>query len=168
MNRSILSFCFAAILMVSCKKDNDFSSPDKIVVQLGTRHQFYGREKCVRCKIRVDKRTVIFHLPIKTGRCFLTWHLARYWKTKHHSLLTCIISMVIGINWFLMKSLVWNLEKSITIDYRGVEAVIKETDRPLGLYFVFYNDKKEEEKIVEVTELYMDPFHKAGTNQSEC
>ncbi|HEX6226120.1 MAG TPA: family 20 glycosylhydrolase [Chryseolinea sp.] len=39
---------------------------------------------------------------------------------------------------------------AVTITYRGVEAVIKETDRPLGLYFVFYNDAGVEEKIVEV------------------
>lgn len=50
--------------------------------------------------------------------------------------------------------------ESVTIDYRGVEAVIKETDRPLGLYFVFYDDQGNEEKIAEVTDYTWAPFTK--------
>jgi hexosaminidase len=50
--------------------------------------------------------------------------------------------------------------KSIAIYYRGVEAVIKETDRPLGLYFVFYDDAGVEEKIVEVSDYTWTPFTK--------
>jgi hexosaminidase len=48
--------------------------------------------------------------------------------------------------------------KSIEISYRGVEAVIKETDRPLGLYFVFYDDEGKEQKIVNVNEYTWKPF----------
>ncbi len=48
--------------------------------------------------------------------------------------------------------------KSIDISYRGVEAVIKETDRPLGLYFVFYDDEGKEQKIVNVVEYTWKPF----------
>ncbi|XOV94142.1 MAG: family 20 glycosylhydrolase [Bacteroidota bacterium] len=40
--------------------------------------------------------------------------------------------------------------ESIEILYRGTEATIKETDRPLGLYFVYYDDAGNEEEIVEV------------------
>ncbi len=40
--------------------------------------------------------------------------------------------------------------KTIAIDYWGTEAVIKESDRPLGLYFVFYKENGEEETIAEV------------------
>jgi hexosaminidase len=50
--------------------------------------------------------------------------------------------------------------KSVTINYSGVEAVIKETDRPMGLYFVFYNDAGSEEKIVEVNDYTWTPFTK--------
>ncbi len=39
---------------------------------------------------------------------------------------------------------------SIEIIYRGTEGVIKETDGPLGTYFVFYDQKDEEGRIVEV------------------
>ncbi|MEX2234151.1 MAG: family 20 glycosylhydrolase [Cyclobacteriaceae bacterium] len=46
---------------------------------------------------------------------------------------------------------------TIAITYTGTEGVIKETDRPLGLYFVFYEDGKEE-KIVEVSDYSFVPF----------
>ncbi len=39
---------------------------------------------------------------------------------------------------------------SIEIFYRGLGAVIKESDAPLGTYFVFYNEDKTEKQIVEV------------------
>src|SRR5688572_22463990 len=42
--------------------------------------------------------------------------------------------------------------ESVTINYRSVEAVIKETDRTMGLYFVFYDDGGMEEKISEVND----------------
>ena len=48
----------------------------------------------------------------------------------------------------------------MTINYRGVEAVIKETDRPMGLYFVFYDDAGADERIVEVTDYTWTPFTK--------
>ncbi|AYB31551.1 family 20 glycosylhydrolase [Chryseolinea soli] len=48
--------------------------------------------------------------------------------------------------------------ESIDIFYRGVEAVIKETDRPLGLYFVFYDDEGKEQKIENVIEYTWKPF----------
>ena len=47
---------------------------------------------------------------------------------------------------------------SVTINYRGVEAVIKETDRPLGLYFVFYDDAGLEKEIVEVSDYEWSSF----------
>ena len=44
------------------------------------------------------------------------------------------------------------------ITYRGTEGVIKETDQPMGLYFVFYDDHGAEEQIVEVSEYELIPF----------
>ena len=40
--------------------------------------------------------------------------------------------------------------KSTEIHYRGIEDVIKESDGPLGVYFVFYNEDGSEDQIVEV------------------
>lgn len=64
-------------------------------------------------------------------------------------------------DWYKMKpSEGFKLEKgeSIEILYRGTEGVIKETDRPLGLYFVFYDAQGNEEEIVEVADYIFKPF----------
>ena len=47
---------------------------------------------------------------------------------------------------------------SVAIHYWGTEGVIKETDRPLGLYFVFYDKNGKEEKIAEVESYTFSPF----------
>ncbi|HEX5171202.1 MAG TPA: family 20 glycosylhydrolase [Cyclobacteriaceae bacterium] len=48
--------------------------------------------------------------------------------------------------------------KTIAINYRGTEAVIKETDRPLGLYIVFYKGNGDEESIAEITDYTWSEF----------
>ena len=47
---------------------------------------------------------------------------------------------------------------SVAISYRGTESVIKETDAPLGLYFVFYDAKGEESQIVPIEKCAVVPF----------
>lgn len=42
--------------------------------------------------------------------------------------------------------------KSVVIAYRGTEAVIKDTDRPLGLYVVFYDGKGNQQEIATVSD----------------
>jgi hexosaminidase len=51
--------------------------------------------------------------------------------------------------------------ETVVVDYQGVEGVIKETDRPLGLYFVFYDQKGKEEEIIEVADYTWTPFTKS-------
>lgn len=47
---------------------------------------------------------------------------------------------------------------TVHITYWGTEAVIKDTDRPLGLYFVFYDEDGEDESIAEVSDYSFVPF----------
>ncbi len=47
---------------------------------------------------------------------------------------------------------------SLAISYRGTEAVIKETDAPLGLYFVFYDKEGKESGIVPIEKCTVVPF----------
>ncbi len=49
----------------------------------------------------------------------------------------------------------------VRIQYRGTEAVIKETDGPLGAYLVFYDEEGKEKKIVELKDVVILPFTKA-------
>jgi hexosaminidase len=47
---------------------------------------------------------------------------------------------------------------SVTINYTGTEGIIKETDAPLGLYFVFYDNEGKEKDIVQVADYTIEPF----------
>ena len=47
---------------------------------------------------------------------------------------------------------------SVTILYTGTEGVIKETDAPMGLYFVFYDADGKEKEIVQVADFAVEPF----------
>lgn len=47
---------------------------------------------------------------------------------------------------------------SVDIHYRGTEGILKETDAPLGLYFVFYNEKGEETGIAQVNNYTIGEF----------
>jgi len=46
----------------------------------------------------------------------------------------------------------------IEVPYVGIEGVIKETDAPMGLYFVFYSEDGESEEIIAVNNLEVKPF----------
>ncbi len=46
----------------------------------------------------------------------------------------------------------------VPIVYRGTEGVIKESDAPMGLYFVTYDDEGEETGIIEVEDFSVKPF----------
>jgi len=50
-------------------------------------------------------------------------------------------------------------DQSITITYWGQSGVIKETDAPLGLYFVFYDENGQEE-VVRVEDFTVHPFER--------
>ncbi|GAA4469160.1 family 20 glycosylhydrolase [Nibrella saemangeumensis] len=47
---------------------------------------------------------------------------------------------------------------SVEIRYAGTEGVIKETDAPLGLYLVFYDQQGKEESVAQVTKYTIQPF----------
>lgn len=49
---------------------------------------------------------------------------------------------------------------SLTVSYKGTEGVIKETDAPMGLYFVFYDKEGKETQIVQLDQCIIVPFTK--------
>jgi hexosaminidase len=64
-------------------------------------------------------------------------------------------------DWYKMvaaKDFVLKPGDSITINYTGTEGVIKETDSPMGLYFVFYDKEGKEKDIVQVADFTVEPF----------
>ncbi len=46
----------------------------------------------------------------------------------------------------------------LSITYRGTEGVIKESDAPMGLYFVLYNEQGEEVEIIPFSNFSVKPF----------
>lgn len=66
-------------------------------------------------------------------------------------------------DWYKMspnQNFILKPNETTVINYKGIEGVIKETDRPLGLYFVFYDESGEEQEIVEVVDYTWTPFTK--------
>ncbi|MCC5938316.1 MAG: carbohydate-binding domain-containing protein [Lunatimonas sp.] len=49
---------------------------------------------------------------------------------------------------------------SVSFTYRGIEGVIKESDAPMGLYFVFYDTDGNELEVLAFDQLSVAPFHK--------
>ncbi|TLV00531.1 family 20 glycosylhydrolase [Dyadobacter luticola] len=47
---------------------------------------------------------------------------------------------------------------SVVVNYTGTEGIIKETDAPMGLYFVFYDKEGKEKDIVQVKDFAVEPF----------
>jgi hexosaminidase len=48
--------------------------------------------------------------------------------------------------------------EQLSITYTGTEGIIKETDAPMGLYFVFYNEQGEEKEILPFSNFSVVPF----------
>lgn len=64
-------------------------------------------------------------------------------------------------DWYQMvpaKDFIMRPRDSMTITYTGTEGVAKETDAPLGLYFVFYDKEGKEKEIVQVADYKIEPF----------
>jgi hexosaminidase len=64
-------------------------------------------------------------------------------------------------DWFrLIPNAGFSLAKgdSVDIEYKAAGYVIKNTDQPLGIYIVFYDDKGNEERIEEINDYTLIPF----------
>lgn len=140
----IASLCFFQSCNVS---KEEFSSPDKIGVSWEILTNFTDEARVFNAQFELTNNsheklgsnwTLFFNMsprPILENKTPQP-------ATVHH----------INGDWYkLVPSPEFALEagETVTIQYRGTEAVIKETDRPLGPYFVFRNESGEEQ-ITEV------------------
>lgn len=159
MNKSGLFFFLSAIILfTSCQKKNDFSTVDRIGVGWELVTNFTDEKGVFEAEFVLknnsdvsltDKNWTLFFnmaprpiLPNKSPQPANLYHINGDWY-----------KMVPNAGFVLEPG------ESLNIAYRGTEGVIKETDRPLGLYFVF-NDESVEEKIVEVKDYSWTPFTK--------
>lgn len=156
MRLLLISFAIFLFCSTSCNRQQKFSSADKLAVKWELVTNFTGEKNVFNARFSLTNNSdqvlrenwsLFFNMaprPILENK-------TPQQGTLHH----------INGDWYkLVPAEKFTLEpgKTITIDYWGTEAVIKETDRPLGPYFVFYKDNGEEETIAEVTDYSWSDF----------
>lgn len=157
--RSLPAILLFLIVVASCKKEIDYTTGDKIAVQWELVTNFTD-EKGVFDARFVLKNNSEMDLTDKNWALFFNMAPRPILENKTRQ--PADVQHINGDWYKLVPNEGFELEKddTIVINYRGNEAVIKETDRPLGLYFVFYNELGEENRIVEVSEYSWTPFTK--------
>jgi hexosaminidase len=146
------------IVFASCKNEiDDFTTGDKIAVQWELITNFTD-EKGV-----FDARFVLKNdsdIDLNDKNWALFFNMAPRPILENKTQQPADVQHINGDWYKLVPNEGFELEEddTLVINYRGTEAVIKETDRPLGLYFVFYDELGEQSKIVEVSEYSWTPF----------
>jgi hexosaminidase len=148
------------VLLSSCNKDvDDFATGDKIAVRWELVTNFTD-EKGVFDARFVLKNNSDIDLTDKNWALF--FNMAPRPILENKTPQAADIQHINGDWYKLVPNENFELDEgdTLVINYRGTEAVIKETDRPLGLYFVFYDELGEEAGIVEVSDYSIVPFTK--------
>lgn len=147
---------FFSVFLVSCSSDK--KANDKfIAVHWELTSNFTDRENVFAAK---------FQLTNNSDRTLTEKNWALFFNMAPREILpseTAQPATLYHINgdWYRMtpnSNFTLKPKETAVINYKGVEGVIKETDRPLGLYFVFYDDAGNEQEIVEVADYTWTPF----------
>lgn len=147
------------LVLSSCNKEVDFATGDKIAVRWELVTNFTD-EKGVFDARFVLKNNSNIDLTDKNWALFFNMAPRPILENKTRQ--AADIQHINGDWYKLVPNENFELDEgdTIVINYRGTEAVIKETDRPLGPYFVFYDNMGEEKEIVEVSDYTFVPFTK--------
>ncbi|HTF19969.1 MAG TPA: family 20 glycosylhydrolase [Chryseolinea sp.] len=153
------AFCFAVLLIpTSCKKETNFPA-DKIAVKWELVTNFTDSTDVFQAKFTLTNRGD----QALSSDWNLFFNMAPRPILRNREPQAAILHHING-DWYKLtpeKDFVLAPGMSIEISYRGTEAVIKSTDRPLGLYFVFY-DGDDRKQITEVTDYTFAPFAQAN------
>lgn len=159
MRKSYLFFIIPILWLAGCSPSNKFSTEEaqKIGVSWKLVTNFLEVEGTFKAKFTLknggdialnDKNWTLFFSM--SPRPILTNKTAEPATVEH-----------INGDWYKLvpgKDFKLNPGDSVTIHYTGTEGVIKETDAPLGLYFVFYDNEGKEKDIVQVADYKIEPF----------
>lgn len=145
------------VLIQSCANKDDFSSGNKIAIHWEILTNFTDQKDVFNGRFTITNNSK-FSLSDKNWALF--FNMAPRPILRNKSTQPAMVKHINGDWYKLVPESGFKLApgKSIAIDYRGTEAVIKETDRPLGPYFVFYDDHKREKQITEVSGYTWSPF----------
>lgn len=153
-------FLASAILIVACSPGKEkFSTAEKIAIRWELVTNFTDQPNVFDARFEITNNS---NLSLTNKNWALFFNMAPRQILENKTPQPAILQHINGDWYKLTPNENFSLKPgdSISVNYRGVEAVIKETDRPLGLYFVFYEDAGKEEKIVEVTDYTWTPFTK--------
>lgn len=161
MSKTVISLFIVliAVIVTSCNKETDFSSAEKIGIQWELVTNFTDEKNVFDAKFTVINKS---NLALTDKNWTLFFNMAPRQILANKIPQPAELQHINGDWYKLVPNQGFSLEpgKSISINYRGIEAVIKDTDRPLGLYFVFYDDNQAEKKVMEVSDYAWTPFTK--------
>ncbi len=152
----IFLFFLSAVLITACSKKETYDSGNKIGVNWELLTNFTEKANVFDAKFTLNNNS---NFDLTDTNWALFFNMAPREIVKNES----VPAQVVHINgdWYkLVPEAGFSLKTGETkeIPYQGIEGVIKNTDRPLGLYFVFYDEEGEETKIVEVENQDFKPF----------
>jgi len=147
------------VVITSCKQEIDFATGDKISVQWELVTNFTDEKGVFEARFVLHNKSDI-DLTDKNWALFFNMSPRPILENKTPQ--PADLQHINGDWYKIVPNENFELKEgdSVIINYRGTEAVIKETDRPLGLYFVFYDEGGEEAKIAEVSDYTWVPFTK--------
>jgi hexosaminidase len=150
---------FGLLIFAGCKKSGEISKEqaEKISVSWKLVSNFIEPEGSFEAKFTI-KNGSDFTLDGSNWKLFFNMSPRPIHSNKVAQ--PAVIEHING-DWYKMiaaKDFKLAAGDSVTITYTGTEGVIKETDAPMGLYFVFYDQEGKEKDIVQVADFTVEPF----------
>lgn len=155
-----LFILLSVIVIMSCgQKNNEYPKPDEIRVTWELVTNFTEVDGVFEAKFTLENNSTF---ELTNSNWTLFFNIAPRPIIDHPKPQLAIVKHINGDWYKLVPNENFRLPPggSVEILYRGTEGVIKITDAPLGSYFVFYDSKGNEEKIVEISNVTIIPFTK--------
>ncbi len=157
-----INLCLFILLIVmvitNCEqKNNEYPKPDEIKVTWELVTNFTDVDGVFEAKFTLENNSTF---ELTNSNWTLFFNIAPRPIVDHPEPQRALVQHINGDWYKLVPKENFRLSPggSIEILYRGAYGVIKVTDAPLGSYFVFYDSKGNEEKIVEVKDVKILPF----------
>jgi hexosaminidase len=162
--RNILhsAFFFTTILaIISCKstQNGEFDQAGKVAISWELVSNFVGPKDTFEAKFYLKNNGT---LTLNDRDWALFFNMAPRPLTGHPTPQPATLEHING-DWYKMtpnKGFRLAPGDSLTVSYQGTEGIVKETDAPLGLYFVFYDKAGKETQIVQLDPCTVVPFTK--------
>ncbi|WP_215237000.1 family 20 glycosylhydrolase [Dyadobacter helix] len=159
MKNTIYLFIFALLVLTGCGKSGKISSDEagKIGISWKLVSNFIEPAGHFEAKFTIRNGS---NITLDGQNWALFFNMSPRPIQSNKTPQPAIIEHING-DWYKMvagKDFKLSPGDSITVQYTGSEGIIKETDAPLGLYFVFYDKEGNEQDIVQVADYTIEPF----------